>query len=83
MRRREFIGLVGGAAAWPLTARAQQTKMHQIGVLLLGNADADGLRRELSGELRQAGFVEGQNLTLNSDPQRKHSFPRSLQSWLP
>jgi hypothetical protein len=58
MRRREFITLLGGAAAaWPLAARAQQTeRMRRIGVLLLGNAEAESLRTEL-----QEGF-EGQNI---------------------
>jgi putative ABC transport system substrate-binding protein len=62
MRRREFIGILGGAAAWPIAVGAQQARAYGVGVLLLGNADADVLRRELREELRKAGFVEGQNL---------------------
>jgi ABC-type uncharacterized transport system substrate-binding protein len=63
MRRREFITLLGGAAvAWPLAARAQQTKVHRVGVLLVGNEDADSFRKELREELRKSGYVEGQNL---------------------
>ena len=64
MRRRDFIGLFGGvAAAWPLAARAQQTgKVWRIGLLLLGNAEAQSLRHELSESLRQLGYVEGQNV---------------------
>src|SRR5436190_2609633 len=62
MRRREFIGILGSAAAWPTAVRAQQVRTYRVGVLLLANADADALRRELREELRKAGFVEGQNL---------------------
>ena len=62
MKRREFITLLGGAAAWPLAARAQQTKVYRVGVLLVGNADADSFRTELREELRKSGYVEGQNL---------------------
>jgi putative ABC transport system substrate-binding protein len=48
MRRREFITLLGGtAAAWPLPARAQQRKVHRIGALILGNADAGSFRTEM------------------------------------
>src|SRR6478736_9225434 len=54
MRRREFITLVGGAAAWPLAARAQQgERMRRIGVLLNTAAD-DPL-----GQARVAAFVQG------------------------
>jgi hypothetical protein len=42
--RREFVTLLCGAAAWPLAARAQQTKVYRIGALLVGNADVDSFR---------------------------------------
>ena len=61
MRRREFITLLSGAA-WPLSAQAQQGKVHHIGALLLGNADAESFRTEMREVLRKSGFVEGQNV---------------------
>jgi putative tryptophan/tyrosine transport system substrate-binding protein len=64
MRRREFITFIGGAVAWPVAARAQPTRVYRVGALLTGNADADTFRKELGGELRKAGYVEGQNLVL-------------------
>jgi putative tryptophan/tyrosine transport system substrate-binding protein len=62
VKRREFITLLGGAAAaWPLAARAQQLKMAQIGVLVLTNADGQLLTRELRLGLRDLGYSEGRN----------------------
>jgi putative tryptophan/tyrosine transport system substrate-binding protein len=64
MRRREFIGLVGGAAAWPLRARAQQPeRMPVIGYLGTSTANVApliGFRRGLA----EAGFVEGRNVAV-------------------
>jgi putative ABC transport system substrate-binding protein len=63
VKRREFITLLGGAAAaWPLAARAEQAKVYRIGALLVGNADVESLRTELREALRKSGYVEGQNL---------------------
>src|SRR5262245_1762885 len=62
MKRRDFITLLGGAAAWPLAARAQQLKLAQIGVLVLTSADGQSLTRELRLGLRDLGYSEGQNL---------------------
>jgi putative ABC transport system substrate-binding protein len=62
IRRREFIATLGGAAAWSLAARAQQTRVYRVGALVVGNADADSFRKELREELGKSGYVEGQNL---------------------
>jgi len=62
MMRRDFLMLLGATAVWPLAGHAEQTKMHRIGALLLGNADADSFRMELREGLRKSGYVEGQNL---------------------
>ena len=60
--RREFITLIGGAAAWPLAARAQERKMRRVGALVLGNADVQSFGAQLREGLRKGGYVEGENV---------------------
>jgi basic membrane lipoprotein Med (substrate-binding protein (PBP1-ABC) superfamily) len=62
MRRREFITLVGGAAAWPLAARAQQT--YRLGILSGRSRDEPNFLAFFE-ELRQLGIVEGQQLAVD------------------
>ena len=62
--RREFISLLGGAAAaWPLPAHAQQSSVSRIGCLNAASP-AQFLDAAFSEGLREAGFIEGQNVTL-------------------
>src|SRR6266700_3978818 len=79
MKRREFIGLVGGAVAWPIGAGAQQTgKVFRIGILeavpaAQNAANLDALRKGL----RELGYVEGRNLIIEyrSADGRAERFP--------
>ena len=66
MKRRAFIALVGGAAvAWPLAARAQEAgRNYRVGGLSTGPRTAPYFV-EMFDELRRAGFVEAQNLTID------------------
>jgi hypothetical protein len=63
MRRREFIGVLGGAAAWPLAAHAQQPKMPVIGLLSSISPDGHPLAAFHRG-LSEQGYVENRNVAI-------------------
>ena len=66
VRRREFITLLGGSAAWPMVARAQQPAMPVIG--FLSSASPSGLYSVLLGAfkegLKETGYVDGRNVAI-------------------
>src|SRR5262249_44110507 len=84
MRRRDFISLVGGAAAWPLAARAQQGgRMRRIGVLMGTTADDPIGQARIAAflhGLQQLGWTDGRNVRVdarwggsNADNMRKYA----------
>ena len=66
MRRREFLGLLGGAAAWPVASKAQQDeRMRRIGVLTGVTADDQETKPRIAAflqELQRLGWTEGRNV---------------------
>src|SRR5215470_13724056 len=93
MRRREFITLLGGAAAaWPLAGRAQQTeRMRRMGVLLnLRESDPRGKASVAAfvQRLKELGWIEGRNLQLDirwggDDTDRYRQYGRELVALFP
>jgi putative tryptophan/tyrosine transport system substrate-binding protein len=65
LKRREFIAVVGGAAAWPLAARAQQSAVPVIGYVGTGSRESDAFRLPSFHQgLSESGYVEGRNLSI-------------------
>src|SRR5215471_4926024 len=84
LERREFITLLGGAAAaWPLAARAQQPgKVHRVGILWASTPSASAPRMEAFRQgLRELGYVEGRNLVITATGAALSA--RSQQSYIP
>jgi putative tryptophan/tyrosine transport system substrate-binding protein len=88
MRRRDFFAAVGGAAAWPLAARAQRSdRVRRIGMLL----DASGptsFGEIATKRLAELGWVEGRNLQIDrrfagSDPEQARMYARELVALKP
>src|SRR6516162_1693475 len=83
-RRREFIAGLGGAAAWPRAARAQQPRMPVIGFLHAGDPETySHLVAAFKKGLGEIGYVEGQNVAIEyrwarSQPQRLPALAAEL-----
>jgi ABC-type uncharacterized transport system substrate-binding protein len=80
MKRRDFIRVVGGAAAaWPLTARAQQPKrIPKVGILLFAQADLAGIDPFLRG-LEALGYVDGKTVSLEYRDDAAGKYERAQQ----
>src|SRR6516165_8042654 len=92
MRRREFVTFLGGAAAWPLAARAQQgDRVRRVGVLM--NAAATEVEYQdylaaFRSEMRRLGWSEGRNLRLDirwngGDAVLSHTYAAELIGLIP
>jgi putative tryptophan/tyrosine transport system substrate-binding protein len=87
MRRRKFMTLVGGVAAWPLVARAQKS-LPRIGWLVFGDAKLGPIDQSLKDALAQAGLLDGRNVELvfryaNGTPDRLAGLAAELVAQKP
>jgi putative ABC transport system substrate-binding protein len=92
IRRREFVGLVGGAAAWPLAARAQQReRMRRIGVLMglaAGDPETPARLAAFAQGLQQSGWTIGRNVRVDyrfgaGDPDLYRQYAAELIALMP
>jgi len=93
LKRREFITLLGGTAAWPIVARAQQSNQtRRIGVLMGWPESDPEARQERAAfiqELQRLGWMDGRNLRTDTrwgipaDPESMHRFAKELVALQP
>ena len=83
MRRRQFLAVLGGAAVWPLRARAQQSAMPLIGCLINGSPRDTFLIAPFRNGLADVGYIEGQNVAIEyrwAEGQNESEAPASCRS---
>jgi putative ABC transport system substrate-binding protein len=92
MKRRAFIAALGGAAAWPLVARAQRPEqIRRVGVLMgypEGDPQAQANVTALRQGLQDLGWIEGRNVQIDyrwagADPDKARAFARELVALAP
>ncbi|SHK98634.1 putative ABC transport system substrate-binding protein [Bradyrhizobium lablabi] len=90
VKRRTFIAAVGGAAAWPLAARAQQAgAMRRVGVLMVESDPVGQLHLKLFVQkLQELGWTDGRNIHIEvrltgTDAERIQKFAKELVAWQP
>jgi putative ABC transport system substrate-binding protein len=92
MQRRDFLGVLGGAAAWPLVARAQQPeRMRRVGVLMPyaeGDPEGQASVAALQRALRDLGWTEGRNIRFDirwagGNPDKARTFAKELIGMTP
>jgi putative ABC transport system substrate-binding protein len=93
MRRRQFIALLGGAATWPLTARAQQAdRVRRIGVLMAhpeSDREYQAYFNAFRHEIAERGWREDRNTKIEArwgaldDPEMRDRSARELLAWKP
>jgi putative ABC transport system substrate-binding protein len=90
MRRREFIAALGGAASWPLVARAQE-RVRRVGVLIANpEGDPEGQTRAVTfrQDLQKLGWIEGRNIQIDfrwgaGEPTRAQAYAADLVALAP
>jgi putative tryptophan/tyrosine transport system substrate-binding protein len=91
MKRRAFIAALGGAAAWPLVARAQQPRMSRIGILVGGDEGDSAIQTRVAAfenGLHDLGWIDGRNVRFDlrfaaADPERTRTLAEELVARAP
>jgi putative ABC transport system substrate-binding protein len=92
MNRREFVTLLGGVAAWPFEARAQQPeRMPRVGLLMgypEGDAEGQNSVAAFQRGLQELGWTEGRNFRIDirwagADPDKARTFAKELVGMTP